>query len=72
MTYSILHVISNCTTNHQQHMEYKYQLTRKFSPPMGGFFLAPAEGKNPSGPKVTLPDRQTDGRTDKRFKGVRL
>ena len=50
-------------------------LTRKFSPPTGGFFLAPAESWGPSGPKVTLPDGRTDGRTDERtdngFKGVR-
>ena len=39
----------------------------KFSPPTGGFFLAPAEGcslwlhqKGPSGPKVILPDERTD------------
>ena len=28
------------------------------------FFLAPAEGYGPSGPKVILPDKQTDERTD--------
>ena len=48
----------------------KLSYTRKFSPLTGGFFLAPAEGKGPSGPKITLPDGRTDGRTDNRFKGV--
>ena len=41
--------------------------TRKFSPPTGGFFLAPAEGQGPSGPKGYF-SRQTDNG----FKGVRL
>ena len=30
---------------------------------MGGFFLAPSEGQCPSGPKVILPDGQTNDRT---------
>ena len=30
---------------------------------MGGFFLTPAEGQGPSGPKVILPDGRTIGRT---------
>ena len=40
------------------------KLTRKFRPPTGGFFLAPAEGKGPSGPKVILPAGRTDEQTD--------
>ena len=43
---------------------YYYSITRKFSPPTGGFFLAPAEGLGPSGPKVILPDGLTDGLMD--------
>ena len=50
-------------------------VTRKFSLPTGGFFLALADGQGPSGPKMTLPDgrrdRRTNGRTDNGFKGVR-
>ena len=42
---------------------------------MGGFFLAPAEGKRggrlqqkgPSGPNAILPDERMDGRTDGRM-----
>ena len=34
---------------------------------MGGFFLTPAEGQGPSGPKVILPD----GRKDERTTGLR-
>ena len=41
------------------------------SAPYGGFFLDPAEGKVPSGPKVILPYGPTAGWTDNRFKGVR-
>ena len=47
--------------------------TKKLDPPTRGIFLAPAEGskfrlqqKGPSGPKVILPDRRTDGQTDRR------
>ena len=45
-----------------------YWDTRQFSPPTGGFFLAPAEGcslwlhqKGPLDPKVILPDGRTTG-----------
>ena len=44
----------------------KYK-TLESSAPTGGFFLAPVEDYGPSGPKVILPD----GQTDKGFKGVR-
>ena len=47
-------------------------LTKKFSPPTGGFFLAPAEGKGHSGPEVILADGRMDGRTDNGLKGVRF
>ena len=50
---------------------YYIDSSRKFSPPMEGFFLAPAEGQGLSGPKVTLPDEQTDGRTDGRTMGLK-
>ena len=35
--------------------------TKKFSPPTGGFFLALAEGQDPLGTKVILPDGRTNG-----------
>ena len=37
-----------------------YHITRKFRPPMEGFFLAPKL----LGPKVILPDGRTNGKTD--------
>ena len=47
-------------------LKWQYNLTRKFSPPKGDFFLAHAEGKGPLGPRVILPDIRSN-----RFKGVR-
>ena len=45
--------------------------TRKFSPPTGGFFLAPAEGGRAfSGPKVIFGGRR-NGRTDERITVLR-
>ena len=49
------------------HLKMDYNNTRKFSPPIGGFFLAPAEGQGHLGPKIML----SDGRTDRRTTGLR-
>ena len=52
---------------------------RKFSPPMGGYFLAPAEGcslrrhqKGPLGQKVIFADGQMDGQMDGQTDGRKM